>query len=447
MASQESEKRVTNALLAGSASGTGTASSMYEQAREIFGVHLDDQSEIEVYKIWYGTPEISKDGFLSPGSPFAPAYKVEQTSYTAKSGEEIAAAGTDHWNEMYGADVTALAAGYLAGGEEGAVAALTEISPAHSDLESYGQSMATPWTRDQLLNALEEISQFEAQRAVITNPSLSDGTPYGDSPHLTDIYEEAEAFLYAEENGYKDEQFSCIMEYGTVTNWKDVGYDSMTGYIAEVLGGPDHTATGFGGLVSDDAYMGSLTGGGAMMTPDANIAGTDRTVFILEPRAGITPALNVAYSFPQLVLTETEDNPIMHGPDSDLAGQIILREEIDGLPSCRYGEAVILKYSEPGYGSRLGDSMTERWKSREKSLEDCQSYIKENTKKVSATMATVMNHQFMQKRQKSTAVTNANLSALVSGTQTTATAAQATTGVDLIATIASDLPEFSEPSY
>ena len=91
--------------------------------------------------------------------------------------------------------------------------------------------------------------------------------------------------------------------------------------------------------------------------------------------------------------------------------------------------------------------MTERWKSREKSLEDCQSYIKENTKKVSATMATVMNHQFMQKRQKSTAVTNANLSALVSGTQTTATAAQATTGVDLIATIASDLPEFSEPSY
>jgi len=363
-----------------------TADSMYAEAKSLFGLNLDNESEIEIYKIWDQTPSIdASTGFFGIDAGFSYALKAEQISFTPKTGTELFDAIVDSGEYAGDPRMEGVLGAYLVddAGIAGVNAYLTGLG--YSISFEIGGSV---W---------QEMLDSMIREQTLKNPSLSDGVAYGDSPHMTDTYSAAETYLYASENGYPDHHGACIMEYAAITDFRDMSLSAMgtedgTGAydIASGLESLDLIGLGIGGAVTTTTGLYAATD---------NIALSDRTCFLLQSPEG---SPNVAWKYPVLAANPVDGTPIGAAGDPDKLAM----------------EFTTVNHQGPGRSTPFSDSLKEHWVTPASALGNCNDYIRLQTAAVSNAVTTMMDTQFLQAKQRSTSLANNQLSALVSGAQT-----------------------------
>jgi len=154
-------------------SNTTGAEGLYRQARAVFGINLDDRSEMDIYKVLIGPPSVDTTGFFITTMPWDFAYRAEQTSYATSLDESIEEL-RDYYGQWY-------------------------------DLEG------------------ESLIEVDAMATRATVGRMGDeiwGKAYGDSPHMTDTYESYLEFI-ENPDGYNVAQFAVIMQYANLYNWQN----------------------------------------------------------------------------------------------------------------------------------------------------------------------------------------------------------------------------------
>ena len=436
------------------------AADLIAEGMNMFSMTLDAQSEIEVYKIWNQLPDIGRDGFLSPNSTFGATLKAEQTSFTAKTGEELVAhmRPQDYLFHQVAATFQGIFSGMaILEGEEGEtfeddeeMAAVTEVTfwvdqwteayltsgteglDKWASDKTYG--MVTSWeeymtefgasTASEVATFTDQIAslaQWTVDAAVMRQPTLSDGVPYGDSPHYMDTYLDAETFIHSAT--FSDLNFAPIMEYGSVTDWKDIanaGESFMAMLAAGGMAGPsvgdldDLMTYGFPQLqyAATDPVFGPMTPAGAYGAASLNTAATDRTCFLVAPSSPPTIAgKNRAAEYPQTTPVAQAEQFVTG------EGTLATTEDIAGTPQSPYGPAVAVQAIEP-MGRYLA-AKRDYWIPSSTSRINMESYIRASTKKVSTSMAIMLDNQFLQNRQKTPPLTSQSFSALEAGYETT----------------------------
>ena len=306
------------------------AKGMLGLAQDYFGVVFDDKSEIDIYKVYIGPPSETTMGFFNPNQEWAYALRAEQTSW---------------------ADV------------------LSEEEDAIAEVHSSGARAKT-----------------SAAGAVLPNYT---GTPYGDSPHMTDTYEDYLGYI-EDPDGYNVAQFAGIMQYASLYNWQDI-------ILGDMRDGDE-----------GDAYE-----------IDPNVAMANNTVNLIQPFStdDSSSLTNGASTLPQ-----AGDNP---GIDADIG----LDDSGYGSGNKYTGEFMALsETSAQGVGFR--EALRQTWKSRDLVTAEHEAFLSEQTILVANTAVHTIDTKFMAKRQRSPPLPSSALTALHPGTKTRPTSTYTEKGYD-----------------